>query len=123
MVVLAIIALIAGLAAPRLMASFGRAKAQAAEIRMTNLKGALQLFYIDLGRYPSEAEGLDALVAAPPGTQGWKGPYVDEADALSDPWKRPFIYRFPGTDGAFDLMSYGRDGKTGGSGEDADLSL
>lgn len=123
MVVLAIIALVAGLAAPRLMASFGRAKSQAAEIQLTNLKSALQLFYIDTGRYPNESEGLEALLTAPAGVSEWKGPYVDNKTTLADPWKRQFIYRFPGVNGAFDLMTYGRDGKVGGSSEDKDISL
>lgn len=123
MVVLAIIALIAGLAVPRLMSSFGRAKSQAAEIQLTNLKGALQLYYIDVGRYPSEAEGLDALLAAPTGAEGWHGPYVDDDAGLNDPWKRRYIYHFPGAKGPFDLLTYGRDGRAGGSNEDSDISL
>lgn len=123
MVVLAIIALIAGLVAPRLMSSFGRAKSQAAQIQLTNLKGALQLYYIDVGRYPTEAEGLNALVIAPEGSNGWHGPYVDGTTALLDPWKRPFIYHSPGATLPFDLLTYGRDGKSGGSNEDSDISL
>jgi general secretion pathway protein G len=123
MIVIAIIALIAGLAAPRLMGSFGRAKAQAAELQLTNLKSALRLYYIDVGRYPSEAEGLDALLTAPAGANGWRGPYVEESSGLLDPWSRRFIYRSPGTKGDFDLLTYGRDGKAGGSNEDSDISL
>lgn len=123
MIVLAIIALIAGLAGPRLIESFGRAKSRSAEVQMTNLKSALSLYYIDQGRYPSEAEGLAALLAAPPSAPGWRGPYVDGPDALQDPWQRPYIYRAPGQNGPFDLQSYGRDGVAGGTSEDSDLSL
>jgi general secretion pathway protein G len=123
MIVLAIIALIAGLAGPRLIESFGRAKSRAAEIQLANVKSALQLFYIDEGRFPTEAEGVMALVAAPSGVEGWKGPYVENAEAVNDPWGRPFVYRAPGQDAPFDLMTYGRDGVAGGSSEDADISL
>lgn len=123
MVVLAIIALVVGLAAPRLISSFGRAKGQAAQIQLANIKSALQLFYIDVGRYPTEAENLDALVSAPAGSTGWQGPYLDKQDGVLDPWGRRFIYHFPGNTGAFDLMTYGRDGKAGGNSEDSDISL
>lgn len=122
MVVLAIIALIATLAAPRIIGSFGRAKSQAAEIQAGNIKAALQLYYIDTGRYPSESDGLKALIAQPNIIEGWTGPYAAEKD-LSDPWGREFIYRFPGQNGEFDLLSLGRDGQPGGKSEDRDISL
>lgn len=123
MIVLAIIALIVGLAGPRLMESFGRAKSQAAQIQMANLKSALQLFYIDVGRYPSEAESLEALIASPAGSKNWAGPYVDGDEALNDPWARRYLYRMPGVEAPFDLLTYGRDGRIGGSNEDSDISL
>ncbi|MVO18478.1 type II secretion system major pseudopilin GspG [Parasedimentitalea huanghaiensis] len=123
MVVLAIIALVVGLAAPRLMGNFGRAKTMVAEAQMENVKGALQLYYIDLGRYPSEAEGLKALLSAPTGAKGWRGPYMDKEEDISDPWGRILLYRSPGTDKAFDLVTYGRDGHPGGENEDGDLSM
>lgn len=123
MIVLAIIALIAGLAGPRLIDNFGRAKSRAAGIQMTNLKSALQLFYIDEGRYPTEAEGLNALLEAPTAVTGWDGPYLDSADATIDPWQRSYLYRAPGTDGPYDLLTYGRDGVAGGTREDSDISL
>lgn len=123
MVVLAIIALIAGLAAPRLMESFGRAKSKTTEIQMGSLKSAVQLFYLDVGRYPSEAEGLDALLKAPDGAKNWRGPYLDDPTALNDPWERRYIFRAPGSTKPFEIWSYGRDGKVGGSTEDSDISL
>ena len=113
MVVLVIIALVAGLAAPRLIENFGRAKSQAAEIQMTNVKGALQLFYIDVGRYPTEAEGLSALLQAPSGLDGWNGPYVDTTEDIKDPWQRTFLYLNPGYDKPFDIFSNVRDGQPG----------
>lgn len=123
MVVLGIIALIVGLTAPRLMENFGRAKSTFAEAQMNNIKGALQLYYIDVGRYPSEAEGLSALVNQPSGSDGWRGPYVDRSDDLMDPWGRGYLYRSPGQNRPFDLLSYGRDGHSGGTREDSDITL
>lgn len=123
MVVLAIMALVVGLAAPRVMDSFGRAKSIAAETQMNNIKGALQLYYIDVGRYPSEAEGLEALIRQPGGTSNWRGPYVDGVDDIQDPWGRTYLYRFPGRDKPFDLSTLGRDGHAGGTKEDSDIVL
>ncbi len=123
MVVLAIIALIAGLAGPRLMESFGRAKSKSAEIQMGNLKSAVQLFYLDVGRYPSEAEGLEALLRAPDGASTWRGPYLDNETNLNDPWERRYLFRAPGATQPFEISSYGRDGKAGGTSEDSDISL
>jgi general secretion pathway protein G len=121
MVALAIIALVAGLVAPRVMDNFGRAKSTVAETQMHNVKGALQLFYIDVGRYPSEAEGLEALLTQPAGTANWEGPYLDQRGDIQDPWGRVFLYQSPGKEGAFDLSSYGRDGHPGGTREDRDI--
>lgn len=123
MVTLAIIALIVGLAAPRVMDSFGRAKSQAAEVQMNSVKGALQLYYIDTGRYPSEAEGLQALISEPAGTSNWQGPYLDSETDVQDPWGRAYIYRYPGQKRAFDLSTLGRDGHPGGTREDRDINL
>jgi general secretion pathway protein G len=122
MIVLAVIALIAGLAAPRLLANFGRAQSRTAEIQLTNIKGAVQMFYIDTGRYPTEAEGLDALLTAPEGLSGWRGPYVDDRKDITDPWGRVYLYHSPGQSKPFDLMSYGRDGRVGGSDDDRDIT-
>jgi general secretion pathway protein G len=122
-IVLAIIALIAGLAAPRLMESFGRAKSRVAAIQMENLKGAVQLFYLDVGRYPSEAEGLDALLEAPKAATNWQGPYLEGAVSLLDPWENRYIYRSPAADKPFEITTYGRDGRSGGTNEDSDISL
>jgi general secretion pathway protein G len=123
MIVLAIIALIAGLAAPRLMQNYGRAQGRSAEIQMTNIKGAVQMFYLDVGRYPTEAEGLQALLAAPADAKGWRGPYVDDDKSITDPWGRVYLYHSPGKTKPFDILSYGRDGRAGGTSDDSDISL
>ncbi|KAB7610193.1 type II secretion system protein GspG [Amylibacter sp. SFDW26] len=123
LVVLAIIGMIMGLVAPRILDYFGRAKSQSATIQMANIKGALQLLYIDIGRYPNEAEGLNLLLSAPDQLKGWNGPYLDSEDGIKDPWGRRYIFRFPGQDKDFDLFSLGRDGQSGGTKEDADIFL
>ncbi|MDD7973715.1 type II secretion system major pseudopilin GspG [Roseinatronobacter alkalisoli] len=122
MVVLAVIVLIAGFATPRLMENFGRAKSRVAVVQIENIRSAVQLFQLDTGRVPSEAEGLGALLSAPQGLPNWQGPYVDSTDALLDPWQRPWIYRSPAGDRAFSITSYGRDGRPGGTNEDRDIS-
>lgn len=123
LIVLAIIGMIMGLVAPRVLDYFGRAKSQAAAIQMSNIKGSLQLMYIDIGRYPSEAEGLNLLINAPDQLQGWNGPYMDNEDGIKDPWGRRFVFRTPGQDKEFDLFTLGRDGQSGGTKEDADIFL
>jgi len=123
MVVLAIMALIAGLAGPRVVDTFGRAKSRTAEVEMEGLKSAIQLFYIDVGRYPSEAEGLNVLLSEPAGVTDWRGPYLESEEDLMDPWGRAYLFRSPGKEKAFDLYTYGRDGHLGGSKEDSDINL
>lgn len=122
LVVLSIIALIAALAGPRLIGYLGRAKTETAALQITQLRQSLQLFYIDVGRYPSDAEGLAALISAPSGEADWAGPYIVGETPTLDPWGRDYIYDAPGEGGEFVIRSLGRDGAEGGSGEDADVS-
>jgi general secretion pathway protein G len=121
LVVLAIIAMIAAVVGPRLIGYLGRAKADTAALQISQLRNSLQLFYIDLGRYPTSAEGLGALLAAPADGSSWTGPYLDTAAGLKDPWGRDYLYVV--TDGAATpfVRSLGRDGAKGGDGEDADI--
>ncbi len=99
----------------------GGAKADAARLQMEQIATGLDLYRLDLGRYPTEEEGLDALVSAPAGAEGWNGPYLRKADALTDPWGAPFLYAVPGESGAYDLVSLGADGAEGGEDDAADL--
>ena len=122
LVVLSIIALIAGVVAPRLIGFLGRAKSETAGLQIKQLGSAVQLFYIDLGRYPSNSEGLAVLVEAPAGDTSWDGPYMASSEALVDPWGRDYSYEEPTGTKGFGIVSLGRDGSRGGSGEDADLS-
>jgi general secretion pathway protein G len=93
-----------------------------ARIQLAELRGALQLYCFDVGRYPSTAEGLDALLRNAGQLASWKGPYLSKAAITRDPWQRPYIYRRRGPRGTYELVSLGRDGVEGGRGEDADIS-
>lgn len=122
MVVLGIMALIIGLAAPRAIGYLDRAKAQTTELQLHEVRGALQLLYIDVGRFPTDAEGLASLIEQPGTMTNWRGPYLSDPDSLLDPWGRRFVYEL-NSQREFELMSLGRDGEPGGSGDDADISL
>ena len=121
LIVLGIIALLAAVVGPRLLGYFDKAKSQTTGLEMDNVKSAVGLFFVDTGRYPSNEEGLSALFEAPAGSSGWDGPYLESRDALTDAWARPYLYRTPADDYAFEIKSLGRDGAEGGEGEDADL--
>lgn len=121
LVVLAILGLIIAIAAPRVIGYFDASKAKAAQIQISNIAAALDLYYLANGAYPSEQQGLKALVERPDGVQSWDGPYLNRADGIVDPWDRPYLYKQPGTHGKFDVSSLGADGKEGGEAEDRDL--
>jgi len=122
LVVLIILGLIAAFAAPRVIKFVGGAKSDSAKIQVERLSGVLDLYRLQVGRYPSDGEGLDALMEAPAEASNWDGPYLKKADALIDPWGRPYLSRFPGEHGDYDLFSLGADGQDGGEGEDRDLT-
>ncbi len=90
--------------------------------QIENLSTTLDLYRLELGRYPSEDEGLEALVEQPSGVDNWNGPYLKKVDALTDPWGRPYVYLSPGEHGEYDLYSLGKDGSDGGDGEDEDVT-
>lgn len=122
LIVLTIIAMIAAVTGPRLIGYLGRAKTETAQLQAQQIKNALQLFYIDIGRYPATGEGLRVLIEAPAGVANWQGPYLESENALSDPWAREYIYDLSENGSNPSVMSYGRDGQKGGSGEDADIT-
>jgi general secretion pathway protein G len=122
LVVIVIIGLLAGYVAPRYFSQVGKSEIQVAKAQIESLDKALDQFRLDVRRYPSAEEGLEALLVKPSNVANWSGPYLKKA-VPSDPWGRPYVYRTPGTKGEFDLFSYGRDGKAGGTGEDADIGL
>lgn len=109
LVVLAIIGMISALVGPQVMGYLGRAKSDTARVAIQNLETALDLYRLDVGRYPTEREGLLALVEKPSGSETWNGPYIKKKTVPADPWGRPFVYRAPGRNAAFDLYSRGPD--------------
>lgn len=120
-VVITIIALIMTLVGPRVLNHLGESKAKAAKIQIESLASALDLYFLDTGQYPSNAEGLNALVQRPGNNPGWNGPYLRGTTVPNDPWGRPYGYRAPGSQGGYDIISYGSDGQEGGSGVAADI--
>jgi len=122
LVVLAILGLLAAIATPQVIKHLGHAKVQTTRMEIKNIGVALDLFRIDVGRYPKQEEGLEALLKQPTSLDAWKGPYLDKQVNLNDPWGTPYVYRIPGQHGEYDLMSYGADKTEGGTGEDADIT-
>jgi general secretion pathway protein G len=122
LVVLVILGLLAAFVAPQVLNYLGKAKTDAANAQIVNIAGILDLYRLDVGRYPSQDEGLEALLEAPPDATRWNGPYVRRRDALTDPWGSLYEYRFPGEHAAFDLFSLGADQNEGGEGENQDIT-
>ena len=122
LVVIVIIALIAAVLTPSLLGQLSRARAKTANLQLESTATSLDLFKDDIGRYPTEAEGLKALVVAPDETEGWLGPYLKSDKALNDPWGHPLVYH-TGADDTVTVTTLGADGKPGGKGVDADLSV
>jgi general secretion pathway protein G len=123
LVVITIIGLIMGLIGPRVLNYLSESKVKAAKIQLQSFGGALDLFYLDAGRFPSTAEGLTALVRPAPGVAAWNGPYLKGGNIPNDPWSHGYVYRSPGEHGPYEIVSYGADGQEGGSGVAADISL
>ena len=120
MIVIAILGLMAYMVAPRLMGVMGKAKPKIAQADIKSLETALDLFYLDVGRYPTEEEGMKVLYQKPDNVPNWSGPYIKKAP--KDPWGRDYVYKFPGERGAYDITSHGADGQPGGEGENTDIT-
>jgi general secretion pathway protein G len=121
LVVVAIIGLLAGFVAPRYFGQVGKSEVNVAKAQLDALEKALDQYRLDTGSYPNAELGLKALVERPPSEPKWNGPYLRKAIPL-DPWGRAYLYRMPGEKGDFDLVSFGKDGQPGGSGENADIT-
>jgi general secretion pathway protein G len=122
LVVITIIGLIMGLIGPRVLNYLSESKVKAAKIQLQSFAGALDLFYLDAGRFPSTSEGLSALMQRTPGVAAWNGPYLKGNSLPNDPWNHPYLYRAPGDHSPYEILSYGSDGQEGGSGIAADIS-
>jgi general secretion pathway protein G len=121
LIVLVILSLLAALVGPALVERLKPAKRTAAQSQIEEFMSALDTYYVDVGRYPSTEEGLEALRVKPSAAVKWDGPYLKK-DIPDDPWGNPYIYRSPGRNGGYEIISYGADGKEGGEGEGADVN-
>jgi general secretion pathway protein G len=120
MIVLFILGLLTALVAPRLMGRVGKAKQKTAQTQIHMLGTALELFYLDSGRYPTKEEGLKALSQKPDNMSSWGGPYLDK-EVPKDPWGNIYVYKIPGEKAPFDIICYGADKAPGGEGENQDI--
>lgn len=121
LVVLTIIGLLGAVVGPEVMKHLGGAKSDTTKLQIEDFGAALDLFYLDAGRYPNTQEGLNALIAAPAGTEKWNGPYLKKKKIPKDPWGNDYRYEMPGQHGAYDLYSYGADNAAGGEKDNADI--
>ena len=122
LVVVLIIGLLAGFVAPRYFNQVGKSEINVAKAQIDALEKALDQYRLDTGHYPTTELGLGALVQKPPSEPKWAGPYLRK-DVPLDPWGKPYVYKVPGEKGGdFDLVSYGKDGQPGGTGENADIT-
>lgn len=119
LVVLAILTLLAGLVGPRVLSQLGGAKSKTAAIQIADIEKSLEIFKLDVGRFPTTDEGLNALVTKPDSLSGWNGPYL-KGGLPNDPWGKPYKYTF-GANGGIEILSLGADGAPGGDGENADI--
>ena len=122
LVVLGIIALLAGIVGPQVMKHMGAAKTKAARVQIEDLSAALDMYKLDVGKYPTTEQGLVALVESPSDSKRWNGPYLRKTKVPQDPWVQDYHFASPGQHGKFDLYSYGADEKEGGEGEDQDIN-
>ena len=121
LVVLVVLGLLAGIVAPRYFSQLGRSEAKVARAQIEGLAKALDLYRLEVGRYPSSEQGLQALVSAPSDEARWSGPYLQKK-VPDDPWGHAYLYRYPGENGEYDLLSLGKDGQPGGDGENAEIT-
>ena len=121
LIVLVILGLLAALVGPSLYQRIKPAKQSAARAQIENFSTALDTFFIDVGRYPTTDEGLKALRVRPPGIDSWLGPYLKK-EIPDDPWNNDYLYQAPGTNGGYDIISYGADGVEGGEEENSDIT-
>lgn len=121
LVVLVVLGLLAGIVAPKYFNQLGRSETKVARAQIEGLVKALDIYRLEVGHYPSTEQGLSALVSAPADEPEWAGPYLQK-EVPEDPWGRAYVYRAPGENGDFDLLTLGKDGQPGGDGENAEVT-
>ena len=122
LVVLVLIGIVMGIVGGNFIGRGEEAKRKAAKIEINQIGQTLDLFKLEVGRYPSSQEGLQALVTQPQGANNWNGPYWKQGTVPKDPWGNDYVYNFPGQHGPYDIVSYGADGKEGGDGANRDIT-
>ncbi|HEV2040260.1 MAG TPA: type II secretion system major pseudopilin GspG [Casimicrobiaceae bacterium] len=122
LVVLTLIGIVMGIVGGNYLGQGEKAKQKAAKIEIEQIGQTLDMFKLEVGRYPTTQEGLQALITAPTGVTNWNGPYWKKSTLPKDPWTNEYKYASPGQHGAYDVWSYGADGKEGGEGTDKDIT-
>jgi general secretion pathway protein G len=120
LIVMVILGLLAALVAPKMFGKTEKAKQNAAQTQISFFESGLDTYRLDVGRFPTTEEGLQALRVSPDGAKKWEGPYLPKEVPL-DPWGHPYVYRYPGEHGYYDIISYGADGLPGGEGVNTDI--
>ena len=120
LIVMVILGLLAALVGPRMFGKVGKSRQNAASTQISLFETALDIYRLDIGKYPTTEQGLQALRVKPDGVEKWDGPYLPK-DVPLDPWGNRYIYESPGEHGDYDIISLGADGDPGGEGEDTDI--
>lgn len=121
LIVMIIIGLLAALIGPKMIGRVGESRQTVAKQQIEGFGSALEMYKLDTTKYPTQEQGLEALVSEPQGVSNWKGPYLKKKFIPKDPWGNDYVYTYPGANGDYDIVSYGADGNTGGDGEDKDV--
>ncbi len=122
LIVMIIIGLLAALIGPKMIGRVGESRQTVAKQQIEGFSSALEMYKLDTTKYPTQEQGLEALVVMPQGLNNWKGPYLKKKFIPKDPWGNNYVYTYPGEHGDYDILSYGADGNSGGDGEDKDIA-
>ena len=122
LIVMIIIGLLAALIGPKMIGRVGESRQTVAKQQIEGFSSALEMYKLDTTKYPTQEQGLEALVTQPQGINNWKGPYLKKKFIPKDPWGNTYVYTYPGEHGDYDMVSYGADGNSGGDGEDKDVA-
>ena len=121
LIVIIIIGLLGALLYPKLTGRVGEARQATTKQQIEGFSNALEMYKLDTTKYPTQEQGLEALVIQPQGITSWKGSYLKKKFIPKDPWGNNYVYTYPGEHGDYDIVSYGADGNSGGDGEDKDV--
>ncbi len=122
LIVMIIIGLLAALIGPKMIGRVGESRQTVAKQQIEGFSSAMEMYKLDTTKYPTQEQGLEALVAEPQGIANWKGPYLKKKFIPKDPWGNNYVYTYPGEHGDYDIVSYGADGNSGGDGEAKDVA-